>query len=280
MSFAPARNQPWEANAECEDMGVLFFDADADNDADLFVVSGGVECAPGDAVLRDHLYLNDGNGAFTKADDTALPDLRDSGSTANAADFDHDGDLDLFVGSRIVPGQFPISPQSRLLRNDGGRFTDVTAERAPGLLQAGLVTSALWSDSDNDGWSDLLITTELGPVRIFRNQRGTFAEQSDTAGFTSQSGWFNSIAGADFDSDGDIDYVVGNLGRNTKYHANPQKPYFIYYGDFDNTGRNQLVEAEFENDVLFPVRGKAARALPCPTSPPNFPRFMSSRLPR
>ena len=273
MNFVPAERQPWQANAESEDMGVLFFDADADNDADLFVVSGGVECAPGDAVLRDRLYLNDGSGRFTTADASALPDLRDSGSTANAADFDHDGDLDLFVGSRIVPGEFPISPQSRLLRNDGGRFTDVTAEIAPGFLQAGLVTSALWSDSNNDGWSDLLVTTELGPTRLFRNQSGKFSEHTGTAGFSSQSGWFNSIAGADFDSDGDTDYAVGNLGRNTKYHASPAKPYFIYYGDFDNTGRNQLVEAEFENDVLFPVRGRSCSSAAMPHLAAKFPTF-------
>jgi hypothetical protein len=164
--FRPVPQLCFDEDKACEDMGALFFDADGDGDLDLYVVSGGVECEPGDPVLRDRLYLNDGKGNFTKAPGGALPDLRDSGSVVAAADFDRDGDLDLFVGGRFVPGKYPLTPNSRLLRNDHGRFIEVTDEIAPGLKQSGLVTSAVWSDVNGDGWLDLLVTHEWGPVKL------------------------------------------------------------------------------------------------------------------
>ena len=263
--FEASTSPSWLTDAECEDMGALLFDPDGDGDNDLYVVSGGVECEPGDEVLRDRLYLNDGSGNFTKGE---LPDLRDSGSSVSAADFDNDGDLDLFVGSRIVPGQFPLSPVSRLLRNDDGTFSQVGEG-----LELVLVTSALWSDADADGWIDLLVTTELGPVRLLRNVEGTLIDSTDEAGLEGRAGWFNSIAGGDFDRDGDIDYAVGNLGRNTKYHPTPENPYLLYFGDFENTGRKHLVEAEFENDKLFPMRGRSCSTGAMPHLGEKFTSF-------
>ncbi len=240
----------------CEDMGALFFDADSDGDQDLFVVSGGVEIPPGLPFLSDRLYINDGTGNFASAPRGSLPRATDSGSVVCAADFDRDGDLDLFVGGRVVRGEYPLAANSRLLRNDGGRFTEVDGTPET-LRRAGLVTSALWSDVDADGWCDLLVTLEWGPVRLFRNRDGTLADGTNEAGLARHTGWWNGIAGRDLDGDGDIDYVVTNNGYNTKYHASNEHPALLYYGDFEGNGVKRLVEAEFEQDHLFPVRGRS-----------------------
>ena len=271
--FAPQSDAAWIDAADCEDMAPLLFDADGDGDLDLHVVSGGVECEPGADDLQDRLYLNNGDGNFRLAPTEALPDLRDSGSTAVAADFDRDGDLDLFVGGRVIPGKYPLTPNSHLLSNDHGRFTDVTDELAPDLRLTGLVTSALWSDVDDDGWIDLLVTHEWGPVKLYRNENGRLVDQTAAAGLADRSGWYNSIAGRDLDGDGDMDYVVGNLGWNTKYHASRDKPVLLYYGDFEQSGRMRLVEAEFEDETLFPMRGKSCSTNAMPFLENKFERF-------
>ncbi len=273
--FRETRFPCFEEDAACEDMAPLFLDVDGDGDADLFVVSGGVECEPGDAVLRDRLYINDGNGFFSRAPEESLPDLRHSGGPAAAADFDRDGDLDLFVGGRVTPGRYPQTPGSVLLRNDGGRFVDVTAELAPDLATAGMITAAIWSDADNDGWIDLLLGVEWGPVRLFRNDQGILREITEAAGLEEISGWWNSLAAGDIDNDGDIDYAVGNFGLNTKYDASPEKPARIYYGDFDGSGRPQIIEAKFSGSTLLPVRGKSCSQRAMPVLEKNFPTFRS-----
>ena len=241
--------------ANFEDMGAVFFDADGDGDQDLYVVSGGNECAPGDVALRDRLYLNSKKGEFTQAE---LPDFRDSGGPVAAADFDRDGDLDLFVGGRITPGKYPLAPKSRLLRNDGtGKFADVTDEVAPNLSAIGMVTSALWSDAVGDDRVDLLLTCEWSPPRIFQSKDGKLFEFTQQAGLANHWGWWNGIAGADIDNDGDMDYAISNFGENTKYHASYEKPTRIFYGDFDGSGKESLVEAEYEGKTLYPVRGRS-----------------------
>lgn len=250
---------PFTADKESEDMGALFFDANGDGHVDLYVVSGGVECEANDVTLRDRLYLGDGMGGFARAANL-LPDLRDSGGAIAAADFDRDGDIDIFVGGRSIPGAYPLTPTNRLLLNKQGRFQDQASER---LRETGLVTSALWSDVDGDGWLDLLLAHEWGPVEVFHNRQGALVESRET-GIESLSGWWNSIAAGDVDHDGDMDYAVMNAGLNTKYHASPEKPALLYYGDFEGDGRMYLVEAEFENETLFPLRGRScsSRAMP------------------
>jgi hypothetical protein len=254
----------FEADSMCEDMGAVWLDADSDGDLDLYVASGGVEADRGDERLLDRLYLNDSKGNLTRAPSGTLPDLRESTSAVAAADFDRDGDVDLFVGSRVIPGQYPLSPASHLLQNEGGRFSDVTAALAPELQSAGMVTSGLWSDADGNGWVDLLVTYEWGPVRCYRNANGRLVDETTKAGLAERTGWWNGIAGGDVDRDGDMDYVVTNFGLNTKYHATSQQPALLYYGDFDKSGTMQLIEAEFEDETLFPVRGKSCstRAMP------------------
>lgn len=254
----------FESDRDCEDLGAVWLDADADDDLDLYVVSGSVEFGTETELLEDRLYLNDGQARFERAPSGALPNLRDSGSCAVAGDFDRDGDLDLFVGSRVVPGRYPLSPTSRLLRNEGGRFSDATDEVAAELKQCGMVTGGLWSDIDGDGWLDLLVTTEWGPIRLFHNNAGTLHDATASAGLAAHTGWWNGIVGRDLDGDGDIDYVATNFGENTRYHAAPDKPLVLFYGDFQETGKMSLVEAEYEGDKLFPTRDKFAIAAAMP----------------
>jgi hypothetical protein len=190
--------------------------------------------------------------------------------------------VDLFVGSRLIPGQYPLPPSSRLLRNDGGRFTEVTDELAPGLRLAGLVTSALWSDVDDDGWVDLLVTCEWGPVRLFRNEQGHLVERTREAGLADRLGWWNGIAAADLDHDGDIDYVVSNLGLNTRHSTTPGDPARLYYGDFAGSGTPQIIEAVLTPEGLLPVRGKSALERAIPSLHEKFPThrsFASATLP-
>ena len=273
------QDKDFSRHRDREDMGALFFDVDIDGDMDLYVVSGGVELPagpsgqPDDEVLRDRLYLNDGSGAFSDAPEGTLPDIHDSGGTAVAADMDRDGDLDLFVGGRVIPGHYPLAPESRLLRNEDGRLVDVTDEAAPALRHTGLVTGALWSDVDNDGDPDLLVAHEWGPVKLFANEDGRLEDRTEQAGLAGRIGWYNGINGRDVDHDGDIDYVVGNVGLNTKYHASEEQPALLYYGDFEGEGRKRLVEAEYEDENLFPIRGKSCSEHAMPFVTKQFPSF-------
>ena len=233
-----------------EDMGVLFFDADNDGDPDLYVVSGGSALPKETPGYQDRLYLNNGLGVFTRSE-SALPVIKASGSDVVAADFDKDGDLDLFVGGRVIPGEYPMPPRSYLLRNDsqpGGacQFTDVTAMH-PGLERPGLVTAALWTDYDNDGWVDLLVTGEFMPLRFFHNEKGKLKERSDKTGLTHTSGWWNTLIGGDFDNDGDIDYVAGNLGLNSRLKASADEPLRIYASDYEKNGRIDPVMCYYIN---------------------------------
>lgn len=233
------RRSGLSADSLADDMGILFFDADNDNDADLYVVSGGSEHVSLSPSYKDHLYLNDGKGNFTETK-TGLPRLFQSGSCVNAADYDRDGDLDLFIGGRIVPGQYPMPADSYILRNDSDhgvcRFTDVTKDIAPSFLKLGMVTSSLWTDVDNDGWVDLAIVGEFMPVSFFRNDQGKSFTAFGVESLSHSSGWWNSLTAGDFDNDGDMDYVAGNLGLNTRYRGTEKEPVCIYAKDYDKNG--------------------------------------------
>ena len=271
--FSPAPgNSLFIDDLAAEDLGAVFFDADNDGDPDLLLAAGGVEAAPDSGALQDRLCLNDGKGRFSPAPAGSLPAETDSAGPIAVADFDRDGDLDAFVGGRVVPGAYPATPRSHLYLNNGkGRFTDAAA--AHGLESPGLVTGALWSDADNDGWLDLFLTCEWGPVKCYRNDRGKLKDATSDAGLAALTGWWNGIAARDIDGDGDLDYCVTNFGLNTKYHASPDHPTLLYYGDFDGSGRRQLVEAEFEDKTLFPVRGRSCSSQAMPFIKDKFASY-------
>ena len=271
--FGPGINAPFAPDLECEDLGAAFLDADGDGDLDLYVVSGGNEAPVGSELLRDRLYLGDGRGVFEKAAGDRLPDLRDSGGSVATCDFDHDGDVDLFVGGRIIPGQYPLSPISRLLINNGsGTFTDETSTVAPGLEQSGMVTGAVWADVNGDGTEDLTLCSEWGSLVTWVNDQGTLTKHS-SPGAEPLTGWWMSLSSGDIDNDGDVDFVATNFGLNTKYHASSEKPALLYYGQFGESPEMRLIEAEFENDILFPVRGKSCSTAAIPDLAQRFPSF-------
>jgi hypothetical protein len=194
-TFALASSDPWSEDKLCEDTGALFFDADGDNDQDLYIVSGGNEFEPNSPMLQDRLYLNDGNGKFTKSKE-ALPKMLTSGSKVKAADYDNDGDLDLFVGGRQVPGKYGITPKSYLLNNNGGKFTDVTNEIAPEISEIGMVTDGIWTDIDNDNDLDLIVVGEWMPISILQNDAGKFVNITAEMGMeNSNGGWKNIVSG-------------------------------------------------------------------------------------
>ncbi len=218
-----------------EDVVAQFFDANGDGYPDLYVGSGGYHFLPEDLALQDRLYLNDGSGNFSRAPN-ALPLMRSSTATVAVADIDGDGDLDIFVGSRLVPGQYPASPSSYLLINDGhGNFSDQTDQQAAALRQAGMLTAALWLDVNQDDAPDLIIAGEWAPLRCFLNKNGTLEEAPNFFGQNTE-GWWWSLAAADMDGDGDLDLIAGNLGENTSWKVSHEAPARLYFGDFDSNG--------------------------------------------
>jgi hypothetical protein len=235
----------FERDAVSEDVGALFFDANGDGQPDLYVVSGGNEFSEGAPALQDRLYLNDGRGAFHKAEDH-LPTETASGSRAAAADMDGDGDLDLFVGARSIPWRYGVDPTSALLQNDGrGHFSDVTARLAPELAQIGMVTDALWRDVDGDKLVDLVIVGEWMPITIFRNTGGGKLTRLNVPGLAASHGWWNRIVAGDFTGDGRVDFVVGNLGTNTRLQASEKEPATLYVSDFDKNGFVEQILATY-----------------------------------
>ncbi len=248
--------KPFPAQANQEATNALFFDADGDKDLDLYVVHGGNERPVTDtAFYQDQLYVNDGKGNFSLSPPGTLPDLSGSGSCVLAADFDHDGDLDLFVGGRQVPGEYPLPARSYLLRNDrsatGYHFTDVTQQLCPSLMKVGMVCSALWSDYDQDGWPDLLLAGEWMPLTVYKNERGSF--KAAALQLPNTSGWWNTLAQGDFDHDGDLDYIAGNEGLNTLYQASTSEPVTIIADDFNKDGTVDPLMGYFINGVCYPA---------------------------
>ncbi len=255
------------------DAAPLIFDANGDGINDLFIPKGGVAAPAGSAAYQPRLFLGRGDGTFIDAPADALPDLPISAGPTCTSDFNHDGQLDLFLGGRVVPGAYPLPPRSALLVNQGGKFIDVTDTIAPGLSKVGMVTAALWTDVDGDGWPDLLLALEWGSIRCWHNDAGKRLEDwTHRLGFDSGgSGWWNSLAAADFNGDGKLDYAVGNLGLNTKYHATPDHPVRLYSGIFEPGGTNQLIEAQYEGDHLYPFKGRKQLAKVIPSISRKFP---------
>ena len=263
-SFVKSNEQLLAQDAISEDIGAVFFDANKDGKPDLYVVTGGTEFSDLASALEDRLYLNDGKGNFRKAVG-ALPPLALSGSRVAAADFDGDGAVDLFVGGRSVPGRYGLDPQSVLLRNDGrGKFTDVTDRAAPGLSHIGMVTDATWKDVDGDGRPDLVVVGEWMPITIFHNAGNGKLVKMSVPGLEKSNGWWNRIIAGDFTGHGRIDFIVGNLGLNTRLQAKASEPVTMYVKDFAHTGFVQQVISYYNAGKVYPLalRDDLLRSLP------------------
>ena len=250
--FVRTSADAFEQDAISEDVGAAFFDANGDGAPDLYVVSGGNAFGPRTPALQDRLYLNDGRGQFARARDR-LPSVKASGSVVRPADFDGDGDVDLFVGGRVVPWRYGLAPRSVLLENDGtGTFSDVTDEAAPGLADVGMVTDAVWADVNGTGAPDLMVVGEWMPLTLFRNAGGAL-EQTAAPGLENTHGWWNRIIAEDLDGDGDLDFVAGNLGHNTRLHASAEEPVRMHVSDFDNNGYLDQVVSHYKAGTSSPM---------------------------
>lgn len=254
--FQTMGDRAFEADSAFEDVDAAFFDADGDGDMDLYVVSGGNEFQGEHELLQDRLYLNDGQGALLRSRD-ALPAISANGGTVAPGDLDGDGDIDLFVGSRSVPGQYGVAPRSRLLENDGrGRFRDVTVERAPSLAEAGMVTDAAWLDVDADGRLDLIVVGEWMPVGVYLQRNGRFEDRTARAGLAGSNGWWNSLTVSDVNGDGRQDLVLGNLGLNSYIKASPTQPARLYLRDFGSNGTLEQILTFYKGGVSYPIAGR------------------------
>ena len=246
------------------DEGLLLFDANGDGSMDMYIVSGGNSYERNSPNYQDMLYINDGKGNFTKHE-TALPTNYTSKQCVKAMDFNGDGKLDLFVSGRLDPWKYPKPVSSFIFRNDSEngkvKFTDVTAEVAPELKNIGMVCDALFTDFDNDGQSDLILTGEWMPVTFFKNEKGLFKNVSKGSGVNDKAGWWNSIVAGDFRHTGKTDYILGNVGLNTLYQASEEHPVFVTAKDFDHTGGYVPVTSLFLPDTKgqlreFPAEGR------------------------
>jgi enediyne biosynthesis protein E4 len=246
--FEPATAQPWSKRAAADDTGALFLDANEDGHLDLFLSAGGVEPAEGDPLLHDHLYLGDGKGGFDS--DTALADGVSTTAVAAAA---HAGSTLLFVGGRSVPGEWPKAPKSFVYRSSPTGLKPLPLPDA--LAHAGRVTAAAWADLDTDGDPDLVVATEWGPLKVFRYDDGNFTETTESLGLASLTGWWSAVDIADINRDGRPDILAGNVGLNTKYTASATHPAVLFAGDLDGSGRFEILEARYDGDELYPVRG-------------------------
>lgn len=260
-----------QEDAGHEDTAATFFDADGDGDQDLYVVSGGSEFPEASPKFQDRLYLNDGKGNLSKS--TLLPAISSSGSCVVPHDMDGDGDLDLFVGGRVVPTRYPAAPESFLLENDGGSFRNVTKSLAPELENIGMVSSASWSDLDGDGSVELILVGEWMPITVFSKKGKTYQNVSPDFGLENTRGWWNKIVRADLDGDGDEDYVLGNLGLNYKFRASTEKPFYVFASDFDQNGSNDIFLAKENGEELVPVRGRECSSQQVPGIAEKFPTY-------
>lgn len=232
--------------AAFEDTDAVFVDFDQDGDHDLYVVSGGNECRLGDTLLQDRVYYNDGKNDFSSY---AYSPAKASSSCVRPIDIDQDGDLDLFVGGRLVPQDYPAIPKSYLLRNDAGQLIDATATVAPALTDIGMVTDAVWADVNQDEWPDLLLVGEWMPVTLCTSREGVFTNDTKRA-LPDTEGWWSSIVAADFDRDGTEEFVLGNLGWNTRLQASPEHPLWLNVTDLDKNGsRDPLIGQLGKNEA-------------------------------
>jgi hypothetical protein len=270
-SFVKVQPDLFNGDEKYEDTGATFFDIEGDGDLDLYLVSGSDENKLEGFSLNDRIYINDGKGIF-KREDSIIPELKYSGSVAKAADFDSDGDIDLFLGGRLIPGKYPEFPDSYMLINDDGKLKDETAILAPELRALGMVTDASWSDYDLDGDLDLIVVGEWMPVTIFRNEGGKLSKIVNSEnGLKFLTGWWWRIESMDIDNDGDPDYVLGNMGHNYKFRPSEKEPLEVYINDFNDNSKNEFVLGYHQEGKIFPTVDRNRTLL--------LNRYLKNRIP-
>jgi hypothetical protein len=269
------RAEPWEQDKHHDDWGAVFFDANGDGLPDLYLASGGYRFAPVSELLQDRLYLNEGSGRFVAAPG-ALPDMRTSTATVAVGDFTGDGKPDLFVGGRLLPRNDPYPTRSYLLRNDGGRFTDVTEAMAPELVNpGGMITAAVWCDFDGDGRLDLITAGEWMPLQFFKNEGTRFGNVTASLGVPPTRGWWYSLAAGDFNHDGRVDLVAGNLGLNYTYTTAPDSRFGVIAGDFSGSHGTDVVLTKQIAGEEYPIAGLAIVGQAIYTVGLKFPSYAS-----
>lgn len=254
-TFTPKKILAFENDKIFEDVSSLFFDANNDGFLDLYVVSGGNEQLANHQNYQDRLYINDGNGNFTR-DITALPQFLSSGGVVRANDIDNDGYLDLFIGGRVTPGRYPETPQSYILKNNKGKFTDVTKQWSESLATIGMVTDAKFADIDKDGINELIVCGEWMPITVFKFSNGTYKNISENLGLSDHKGWWYSLLVEDLNNDGFPEIIAGNLGLNSIIKANPKEPASIYYKDFDKNGSLDAILCFYSDGVSYPLANR------------------------
>ncbi len=249
--FKPSSVTVFEKDKKYEDHGGHFFDADGDRDLDLLVLSGGAD-ANSDLAWQCRLYLNDGKGNFSRSEQ-GLPVFKELALRATSHDYDGDGDPDLFIGGRLIAKNWPLTPRSVVLQNNNGQFTDVTSQVGGDFERCGMVTDLAWSDLNGDGQQELVVVGEWMPVSVFQLKNKRLENVTEQFGLAKTNGFWNRLALADLDKDGDLDLVTGNLGLNTRFTASPEAPFYCYAKDFDNNGTLDPIVAYSEQGKIYPL---------------------------
>ena len=280
-SFKKQKNKAFETDATHEDMEAVFIDVDNDKDNDLYVVSGGNEFEVSDKFLADRLYINDGIGNFSKDKDNIFHAFRFNGKTVTKIDYDNDGDLDLIVGNRIIPQQYPKFSPSFIFQNNNGDFKNITNQVCKDLNQFGIINKIITTDINNDGWEDFIAVGEWTHIGIFINNQGIFKDISSKSNLNEEYGWWTTVKETDINNDGLKDYLIGNIGENIKYKVSKNKPLNVFANDFDDNGTLDIVLSQKYKGIDVPIRGKECSSQQMPfisEKIPTFEEFANSSL--
>lgn len=272
-SFLSVQNSLFEQEKLSEETDCEMFDADGDGDIDLYVASGGNEFPASSSALADRLYLNNGIGQFKKSSQILPSGKYESTSCVRAEDYDNDGINELFVGIRLIPFLYGVPPNSYILENDGkGNFTDVTSSVAPELKNVGMIRDMLWTDIDGDKDKDIILAGDWMPIKVFINNNGIFKEKTNAID-SNTKGWWNCLASGDLDGGGDIDFIAGNHGLNSRFKATSGKPVTMYVNDFDLNGAVEQIISVYDGDKSYPLALKHDLTMQIPSLKRKYPKY-------